>query len=132
MLETAECLARLDALHDAVLALAAENPERVYRRRHGAGPSCSYHPDPLNPDGCIIGAALRRIEHPVPARVEGSCSVVIAEHLLDDRVNDFVLIDEMTLRLSWFARVQLHQDEGRTWSDAVEIASTAVGWPDIS
>lgn len=130
----ADRLADLDRLREAVQALAAEHPGRVYARRHGSVASCSYHPDDANPDGCIIGAALRRcgarLEYQDGYKREGSADDVIRWAFEWEGPGPERLGPEpgalVRLRLQWFRDVQTAQDTGATWGDAV----AAHPWPE--
>src|SRR5690606_1289761 len=54
-------IASVAAIWAEIQRLADENPGFVYRPQRGGSAGCSYLPDPVNPEGCIVGAALSRL-----------------------------------------------------------------------
>jgi hypothetical protein len=100
-----------------VRALAAANPDFVYTDPDSEVGGCSYFPDEMNPQGCIIGAALREhgliSDDPSDSEdIDGTGAFVVLHSLLDfPEVSD-----------SWFQLVQSNQDQGASWSEAVRLA----------
>ena len=88
--------------------LAAEQPDFIYQK---VGKYCKYEPDDKNPNGCIVGAAMRAIGRSVDGRLRGAVSVV--GHELDI---------EGDRRLWWLAHAQVAQDAGSTWAESVRCA----------
>lgn len=125
-----------DELVQAIRAEAAEFPDMVYRRT--APPPgtfgtarCEYHPDDLNPRGCIVGAGLRRAGVPEERLVPG----MMAWSAVRERVRGFGaselipvieelddLVEPKAFANRWIATVQSAQDGGSTWAAAVETA----------
>lgn len=107
----------------AIRAVAAENPDKVYALPDHMEPmyegACNYvHTAPddeakLSP-GCLIGSALHRLGVPLEtlAKVEGSAAgSAIAE-----------LLPQITVGTRVYANnVQMWQDDGRTWGQAVAL-----------
>lgn len=128
-----EQLAAVRAVHDAVLAVASEYPDRVYQKGEG---SCLYTPTPGNPDGCLIGAALRRCgyetegldnfsgDHPVSNYAGNGAVGVLVLGLAPSEVKamhpEWVAISER-LDLSWFRKVQSRQDDAASWGSSVVV-----------
>ncbi len=92
-----------------VRSLAKAWPDRVYKTRSGA---CLYGPDIDNPAGCIVGCAVRRAGRPLDAH-DGS----IASKGHHVGLNNSDVVD-------WLERVQLRQDGGLCWVEAVALADS--------
>jgi len=124
----------LDDLVNAVREVAAERPDFIYKRRTYTNHEkvCVY----TEPDGtpsCIIGVALARVGDPVPSWDEDrfySPSVDRELTIFGTRVwldyfgidNIWNESDEVRSRIHWLNYLQNQQDNGATWSEAVEWA----------
>ena len=96
----------------AVRMVAAEAPEGwAYCRRGTYGP-CRYAPDELNPEGCLVGAALRRCGVTLRPEWDGPPESVGYSLGVPD--------DEESFR--WLREVQYRQDRGEPWRMAVASA----------
>lgn len=109
-------------LVDAVRKLAAENPDFMYTRQDASNPTpdevfaaCNYYPTEGNPQGCIIGAAMRSLGHDLDAP---AWRCIAAYEALGDTFGE--AIDHGTQ--AWATAVQANQDAGMTWSQAVRAA----------
>lgn len=98
-----------------VRALADEYPNMVYQA--DAAGICSYRPNDSNPMGCIIGAALQW------AGVR-QADLVEWEGKNADEVILGLGIKSGDDHLAWLHTVQILQDRGKTWSQAVASADT--------
>lgn len=88
-----------------VRALARTYPYRIYDNKSGDS-GCCYTPDPHNPLGCIIGAAVAPLGVYLPewdtvGGIIQSC---------DSRIEGDP---------QWLSNVQFRQDQGDSWSEAV-------------
>lgn len=135
-----ECLAEIEELRAAVLALVAEHPDYVCKRRADrpdrVGPICNYNPDDANPLGCLFGAAARAIgwdtadwDNP-GASTGGGIATVLRRRWEGRGWDPYGLTLRPTLRLvnlrtAAFKAVQQRQDSGQErWADCVK------GWVD--
>jgi len=107
---------KLAAVIAAVRQAAEEHPNRVYTPGEGVQwGACQYRPTKGNPSGCIIGKAMRDTGHSVDhVRAGSALSVVPAALSIDPERHDD--------SLQWLESVQARQDDGETWSRAVEYA----------
>lgn len=100
---TFPALVTLEDVVEQVRAVAAENPDFV---NSGA---CSYFPHEGAPQGCIVGAACRRLG--IKFEHDGNIAEVRLAPLQGDRG-----------ALQWLGRVQGLQDDGEAWGYCVERA----------
>lgn len=118
----------LKQLEVAVRELAKANPDFVYSRGEEENTVASYAPDKRNPQGCIMGAALR---------VAWDGSVPVIADIMRAREGEpitYILADLGLVGMAernddgaqWFLRVQQSQDDGHTWADAIEWADSEV------
>lgn len=108
------------AVEAEVRRLAAEHPTRVYDRGLGRSEAgCSYNPDERNPDGCIIGAALRA------CGVDTSSLRGTIDQIGFGIFGGTTALSDMSLN-RWFDGVQFAQDIGATWGDAVRVTDDAL------
>lgn len=130
--------AMMALVYTKVKELADQHPDRIYQRRDEVanGARCSYHPDERNPDGCIMGAALRAAGYSLPESMEGGITGVMVrvgygpeyEGLTYQRQDEVHGWFEGAA-LGWFSVVQGKQDEGKlTWAECVAAAGP---WPGV-
>ncbi|MGV9815454.1 hypothetical protein ACWDTQ_26530 [Streptomyces cellulosae] len=112
-------------LRDALLAVAAENPGRVYTApehmdANGQGRCFYVHTDPETGEpvepGCIVGTALHRLGVPLD-------SLMNFETLPAAEVLDAFFKDVSAPIMDAYSLAQARQDTGRTWQKAVADAS---------
>lgn len=106
----------------AIRDLAAESPDFVYTRQEvdpdSLSAPCNYWPDEKNPQGCIVGAAMRKIGHSLDGiEFRGVAAFTALE--------DLALFQPSTGL--WVNNVQSWQDKGLTWSEAVKKADE-ISW----
>lgn len=97
-----------------VREIAAEQPDRVYERPRGTGigiaPACLYAHG-AEP-GCIMGHVAIRLGVPIDVVQDwdgkGGIATILKAHSIQEGV--------------WLDEVQVRQDQGETWGDAVELA----------
>ena len=94
---------------------------------NGSKLPCSYVPDAHNPLGCIVGAALAKIE---PQTVPYFPSWPEIDGVLEmaDPDSDFYFVYEVKDR-AWLTEVQALQDDGVPWGEAVDAADHNTNWP---
>lgn len=109
---------------EQVVALAAERPEFVYRPVTDGKTSglCSYVTGEHG-QGCLVGQALMRLG--IPEEALATFEREAGEKGLDTGAPNAlpelgVICDHDDL--DWLADVQLHQDAGHPWGQAVEEA----------
>lgn len=102
------------ALVAAVRQAAKDHPDFVY---HNDGGGCDYEPDELNPYGCIVGHASRQSGQPL---TNGAVSVGGIEGVCGTPYED------------WLDTAQSRQDNGDSWSKAVERADVLCSQPATS
>ena len=113
---------RIDKVVAAIRQLAGESPDFVYRKDGvEVGDGCSYFPDDYNPQGCIVGAAMRQCGHTIAAHYESA----VAENMVARILRLSFEPNEEILR--WITVVQGHQDMGLCWKFAVALADVEVG-----
>lgn len=116
---TATILSEKDkAIVAAIIEAARRKPNFVYTpfpEEEGGG--CSYFPDPKNPDGCIVGHAIRQVfgSEANEQIIDGPAAyALLSRHFgIADRVAD------------WATIVQWYQDDGNPWIYAVNKAGPA-------
>lgn len=104
---------RLERIAKTIRAKASESPD--FRYSSLADGVCHYSPDEDNPEGCIIGAAMRDEGYSLDgSRYEGNSAwqAVIKRLRLDKGYQS----------IDWMTTVQERQDSGDTWAEAVEWA----------
>lgn len=118
----------LDRLEAEVRRIAREDPEHIYEPppetidEYGAmrGGDCSYLPDDNNPQGCLIGAALRAVGVTPTEDFEGNAANQVIEDIL--ATIEVTIEGRFEDKVEWFRLVQSAQDEGTAWGKAVEHA----------
>ena len=112
-------------LIDKVRGLASANPLFTYqgpkiKEEVGNTMSCSYLPDDLNPQGCIMGAALTEMgaTRKMLESIEGNGVIVIFDEPQWGEITEE--LDEDDSR--WLQLVQRAQDVGLRWEVAVTYA----------
>ena len=110
---------RIDKVVAAIRQLAGESPDFVYRKD---GALCSYFPDDYNPQGCIVGAAMRQCGHTIAAHYENA----VAENMVA-RILRLRYTPKNADVLRWITLVQGYQDQGLCWKFAVALADVEVG-----
>lgn len=103
-----------------VQKLADENPGFVYRPQRGGGYArCSYLPDPANPEGCIVGAALSRlgVAQELLEAYEGSAAAGLIEAALGRDPHVRNRYEKRLIKI--IGEVQAYQDAGWPWGEAV-------------
>lgn len=107
-----------DQLVKAVREVVEENPDFTYTRQ--TGKPCSYRPDPLNPQGCGIGAAYTRLGSTLP-RAAGIF------HVLEPNLIPVEMHSVYADEIKWLMAFQAYQDKGETWKKAMKAADDATG-----
>ena len=116
---TVEPLTEIEQVVAWVRALAEEQPDFVYTV---VGNDCKYEPDADNPNGCIVGAAMRNFGKSVDGRAYNG-------YAAQDAVRKSLgmdLIEAPTIHARWINWVQTRQDTGRSWSEAVKQADREI------
>lgn len=115
----------LDKARELVsLAIAEKGEDYVYVNERGVSGGACYnvHTDPdgnLTP-GCLVGHALYLGGIPL-ASMGGLRMTSAAGSLLGD-LRDEGLLSRSPAAVEWLLDVQLAQDDGKTWGEAVAIA----------
>jgi hypothetical protein len=99
-----------------VRRIAAENPDFVYTPSLNG--ICSYHATEGNPQGCIIGAALKSLG--VDVDVLAGPANTILRHL---GLEGVFYIEDVSREAEWVQTVQSCQDCRKPWGEAVSLAS---------
>lgn len=113
---------RQEALVAAVVELATESPDFTYTAPTATG-ACVYQVDER--PSCLIGRAFAQI---------GFTTAELAAFdvgIYGDTGADVILeaLDADSQVYQWCSRVQIEQDRGRLWSDAIAEADAKVGRP---
>lgn len=112
-----------------VRRIAAEYPDFVYTETKMPVGSiwvtrCFYSPNESNPNGCIIGFAMRNLGMSVD-EFDTNHDSISAETVIPLRLG---LSDSAEFEaLEWLNTVQRRQDHGKSWSEAVVSADGAEG-----
>jgi hypothetical protein len=109
-------------LEDQIRAIAQENPDTIYDRpvRDNVGnTSCLYFDLEGNPS-CLIGQGFARLGFEADDFVNSENMMEISELLNTWQAVSFG-------DTAWLRCVQFAQDEGATWSDAVQKADWKTG-----
>jgi hypothetical protein len=107
----------ITALISKVREIAASNPLFVYTRNDSASSVCLYRPTDDNPQGCIMGAAMRALGY--DKLPEGWPIDLVLRDFYPD-IYDSALEGE----ISWLNDCQSAQDRGICWGEAVTHADT--------
>lgn len=104
----------LKKLIATVREVAAEKPDFKYQNKDEEGfmRDCSYFPDKDNAEGCIMGCSLSRMNIRVDLHMEGDA--------IDSLLMRAGFRDETSMQ--WCKKVQMAQDDGMTWAEAVASA----------
>ena len=104
----------ISQVEQKIREFAALAPDFVYTPDETATrPSqyCKYEPDENNPCGCIVGAAARELGV-ILDHSTASAGIALRRAGVDDASSG----------ISWVRTVQMRQDQGATWADAVRYA----------
>jgi len=118
---------RIIRIADEVRRLADQHPNH----RYTPNPECAYHPDPENPNGCLIGWAARNVGYSLdhPVYQDYGVKEALALQFGLGRVWPGSSIDR---ELRWIHAVQYQQDWGWTWGDAVDYADNLAVLPTLA
>jgi hypothetical protein len=108
-----------DQIITEVRRIAAENPDFRYRDHLNGGEKCFYNETEDGEPACIMGQALANLGHAVDPVYEQKG----VEHVL---IHQFGLHPGYQQGM-WLTEVQISQDRGATWAEAVETADQRFG-----
>ena len=113
-----EYLTHLALIRGEVTQIAQEFPDYIYQYTEDG---CVYRPTSGNPNGCIVGFAMRRLGYEGSDEMIGGANASLPRffkgELTTETYNECVVDD-----LKWIQNVQIDQDVGAPWSEAITRA----------